>query len=74
MIKECPVNIGCSVVAFLKPGTHRLYVGQTFAVHVEEGYWQNEAVDLDAFPTVLYNTSEYRRPGPVIKTEMKLGR
>ena len=67
MIKECPVNIECRVVASVKPGTHTLYVGEAVAVHVEEGYWRNETVELDAFPMVLYNSNEYRKPGRVAK-------
>ncbi|MEM2904468.1 MAG: flavin reductase family protein [Candidatus Bathyarchaeia archaeon] len=68
LIKECPVNIECRVVASIKPGTHTLYVGEALAVHVEEGYYQNDAVALDRFPAVLNNASEYRRPGAVVKS------
>lgn len=68
LIKECPVNIECRVVASIKPGTHTLYVGEALAVHMEGGYWRNEAVDLDAFPMVLYNSNEYRRPGAVVES------
>jgi len=67
LVKECPVNIECRVVASVKPGTHTLYVGEALAVHVEEDYWRNDTVDLDTFPMVLYNSNEYRRPGGVAK-------
>lgn len=67
LIAECPVNIECKVVAATKPGTHTLFVGQVVATHVEEGVFDGTGLDLDRVPTLIWNRSEYLKPGAVIK-------
>lgn len=66
MIGECPINIECKVVAPIKPGTHTLFIGQVVAAHVEEGLFDGEKLDLQRFPTILFNGPEYRSPGDVL--------
>ncbi|MEM3692840.1 MAG: flavin reductase family protein, partial [Candidatus Bathyarchaeia archaeon] len=58
MIKECPINIECKVVASMKPGTHTLFVGQVVAAHVEDGLFDGEKLNLENFPTILFNGPE----------------
>lgn len=68
MIKECPINIECKVVASVKPGTHTLFVGQVVAAHVEEGLFDGVKLNLEKLHTIVFNGSEYRRPGAVIRS------
>ncbi|MBS7628038.1 flavin reductase family protein [Candidatus Bathyarchaeota archaeon] len=66
MIRECPINIECKVIASIKPGTHTLFVGQVVAAHVEDGLFDGEKLNLEGFPTILFNGPEYRKPGEVL--------
>lgn len=59
LIAECPVNMECSVVHVVDwPGTHRWFVGQIVAVHIEEGYSRE-------WP-LMYWPREYRAVGEVL--------
>jgi len=66
LIKECPINIECKVVGSVKPGTHRIYVGQVVATHVEEGVFDGR-LNLQKLPTLIWNQVEYLRPGEPIE-------
>ena len=65
LIKECPINIECKVVASVKPGTHRIFFGQAVVTHVEEGVFDGR-LDLRKLPTLIWNQVEYLRPGEPI--------
>jgi flavin reductase (DIM6/NTAB) family NADH-FMN oxidoreductase RutF len=67
LIEECPINIECKVVAAVTPGTHTLFMGEVVVVHVEEGLFDGVQLDLERFPTILFNYEEYRSPGTIIK-------
>ncbi len=36
LIKECPVNLECKVIAVLSIGSHDLFIGDVLAMHAEE--------------------------------------
>ena len=38
ILTDCPINIECSVIDSIMPGTHELFVGKVEAVHVDEEY------------------------------------
>lgn len=67
LIEECPINIECKVVEAVKPGTHTLFMGEAVAAHVEDGLFDGVKIDLERFPTILFNYNEYRSPEKVIK-------
>ncbi len=67
LIQECPINIECKVVGSARPGTHTLFFGEAVAVHVEENLFDGVKIDLDHFPTILFNYTEYRAPNQLLK-------
>lgn len=67
LIEECPINIECKVIEAIKPGTHTLFLGEAVAAHVEEGLFDGVKLDLERFPTILYNYEEYCSPGKIVK-------
>lgn len=56
ILLDCPVNIECSVVTSLRPGSNELFIGKVEAVHVDEKYlddagkilWSN----MDLIPSI----------------------
>ena len=38
ILTDCPVNIECSVIESVQPGTHELFIGKVEKVHVDEDY------------------------------------
>jgi flavin reductase (DIM6/NTAB) family NADH-FMN oxidoreductase RutF len=59
MIAECPVNIECNVVHEIQfEGSHRWFIGQIQAVHIDEDYTRDKAL--------MYWLAEYRSVGEVL--------
>jgi flavin reductase (DIM6/NTAB) family NADH-FMN oxidoreductase RutF len=59
LIAECPVSIECRVVHEINfPGTHRWFVGQIEAAHIEAGYSREW--------TLMYWPREYRAVGELL--------
>jgi flavin reductase (DIM6/NTAB) family NADH-FMN oxidoreductase RutF len=59
LIAECPVSMECRVVHEVDfPGTHRWFVGQIEAAHIEEGYSRE-------WP-LMYWPREYRAVGQLL--------
>jgi flavin reductase (DIM6/NTAB) family NADH-FMN oxidoreductase RutF len=59
LIAECPVSIECHVVHEIEfEGSHRWFIGQIQAVHIEEGYTRDRAL--------MYWLREYRSVGEVL--------
>lgn len=56
LLTDCPVNIECSVITSLRPGTNELFIGKVEAVHVDEQYLnQDGKIDwpkLDLIPSI----------------------
>lgn len=58
LLEACPVNIECSVVESIKPGSHELFVGKVEAVHCDPAYldeegnilWEKMDLILDIMP------------------------
>ncbi|MDU4802117.1 MAG: flavin reductase family protein [Clostridium butyricum] len=42
LLADCPINIECSVVDSILPGTHELFLGKVEAVHCDEKYLDNK--------------------------------
>ena len=59
LIKECPVNLECRVVHQIKlKGSHKWFIGQIQAVHIDEDYTRDKAL--------MYWLTEYRRVGDIL--------
>lgn len=59
LIAECPVSMECRVVHEVDlPGTHRWFVGQIEAIHIEEGYSREWSL--------MYWSREYRAVGELL--------
>jgi flavin reductase (DIM6/NTAB) family NADH-FMN oxidoreductase RutF len=48
VLTDCPVNIECSAVESIMPGSNELFIGKVEAVHVDEEY-------LDKNGNILWN-------------------
>lgn len=42
ILTDCPVNIECSVVDSIQPGSHELFIGKVEKVHCDEEYLTEE--------------------------------
>ncbi|MHA2603048.1 MAG: flavin reductase family protein [Candidatus Thorarchaeota archaeon SMTZ1-83] len=59
LIEECPVSLECEVVYEVDyGGTHRWFVGEIKAAHIDQDYTRDDAL--------MYWPREYRRVGEVI--------
>jgi len=47
LIEECPVNLECKVFETIDLGTHRMYMADVVAVHVDEKYTGDGALKLE---------------------------
>jgi len=64
LIEECPLNIECEVVHRVDfPGTHRWYVGEIRAVHIEEDFERDQAL--------MFWGGEYRKVGEFLEYARK---
>ena len=60
LIEECPLNIECEVVHKIAyPGSHKWFVGEIKAVHVEKEY--------DAEYALMFWGKHYRRVGGLLE-------
>ncbi|MFX0078195.1 MAG: flavin reductase family protein [Candidatus Hermodarchaeota archaeon] len=59
LVKECPVSLECRVVHKVQfEGSHRWFVGEVLAAHVEEGYSRDQVL--------MYWLREYRSVGEIL--------
>jgi flavin reductase (DIM6/NTAB) family NADH-FMN oxidoreductase RutF len=58
LIKECHVNIECSVLNEVKAGDHNWFIGEVKKVHIDETY--------DKETSLIYWDKEYRVVGEVV--------
>jgi len=60
LIKECPVNLECSLQQIVKLGSHGLFLGQIAAIHVEQEMLDpNGRIDYAKAQPFVYNQGEY---------------
>lgn len=60
LIVECPLNLECEVVYKIDyPGTHRWYVGEIKAVHIDEAFERDQAL--------MFWSREYRKVGEFLE-------
>jgi flavin reductase (DIM6/NTAB) family NADH-FMN oxidoreductase RutF len=56
LIQECPLNVECTVVHEVDfPGTHRWFVGEIQAVHIDDAYTRDQPL--------MFWSGEYRSVG-----------
>ncbi|MHA3964738.1 MAG: flavin reductase family protein [Candidatus Thorarchaeota archaeon SMTZ1-45] len=64
LIEECPVSLECEVVHEVDfGGTHRWFIGEIKAAHIDQNYTRDNAL--------MYWAREYRRVGEIIPVEQK---
>ncbi len=60
MIKECPVNIECSLRQVIELGAHNMFIGEVLAVHVDNELLDKEKnIDYKKAMPVVFNQGEY---------------
>lgn len=60
LVEECPVNLECRVVHEIDyEGTHRWFIGEVKAVHIDSTYTRDKAL--------MYWLNEYRSVGKILK-------
>jgi flavin reductase (DIM6/NTAB) family NADH-FMN oxidoreductase RutF len=60
LIEECPLSLECAVVHQVDyPGSHRWFIGEVKAVHVDESYRREQAL--------MYWNKEYRKVGELLE-------
>lgn len=58
-IKEFPINIECKVINKLEHGTHKIYLGEVLAVHVDESMIKNNRLDPLKQNQIVYVSGNY---------------
>jgi flavin reductase (DIM6/NTAB) family NADH-FMN oxidoreductase RutF len=64
LIKECPVNLECTLQQIVKLGSHDLFLGRVVAVHVEKTMLDaNGRIDYSKAQPFVYNQEKYWKLG-----------
>ncbi len=67
MIKECPVNIECSLKDVVKLGSHDMFIGEVVCVHADSSMiGSGGSIDYDKAAPFSYIQGEYREIGKQI--------
>jgi len=60
LIRECPVNIECTVKRKIPLGVHHLFLGEVVCVHIDEEILDEEGgIDFTKVSPFVYNQGEY---------------
>ena len=60
LVKECPVNIECSLVDVVRLGSHDAFIGRVLAVHADsEVVGKDVKIDYGITRPFVYNQGEY---------------
>lgn len=60
LIRECPVNIECTVKKKIPLGVHHLFLGEVVCVHIDEEILDEEGrIDFTKVSPFVYNQGEY---------------
>ena len=59
LIKECPVNIECTVHQMVHLGSHDLFIGKIVAVDVDEELLKGETVNYEKTSPIAYARGDY---------------
>ena len=60
LIRECPVNIECTVKKKIPLGVHHLFLGEVVSVHVDEEILDEDGrIDFTKVSPFVYNQGEY---------------
>jgi len=60
LIRECPVNIECTVKRKIPLGVHHLFLGEVVCVHTDEEILdEEEKIDFTKVSPFVYNQGEY---------------
>jgi flavin reductase (DIM6/NTAB) family NADH-FMN oxidoreductase RutF len=59
LIKEFPINIECKVIKTVSHGTHKIFLGEVLAVHVEENMIKDNKLDPLKQNQIVYIARNY---------------
>lgn len=59
MIKECPVNIECTLKDIVRLGAHDMFIGEVVATHADEEVLTGGRIDFKKAKPYVYNQGEY---------------
>lgn len=60
LIKECPINIECSLKKKIPLGVHDMFLGEIIRVHIEQKILNKDGkIDFTKISPVAYNQGEY---------------
>jgi flavin reductase (DIM6/NTAB) family NADH-FMN oxidoreductase RutF len=60
LIRECPVNLECTLKEKITLGSHDLFLGEVLAVHVDQEFLNDKGkVDFSKLAPFVYNQGEY---------------
>lgn len=59
LIRECPINIECTVREIVHLGTHDLFIGEVVAVDVDEEILDKEKISYQKVQPIAYVRGEY---------------
>ncbi len=60
LIKECPVNLECTLKEKITLGSHDLFLGEVIAVHVDQEVLNEKGkLDFNKLAPFVYNQGEY---------------
>ncbi len=59
LIKECPINIECTLRQIVHLGTHDLFLGEVVAVHVDEEILEKDTISFKKAAPLVYARGDY---------------
>jgi flavin reductase (DIM6/NTAB) family NADH-FMN oxidoreductase RutF len=60
LIRECPVNLECTLKELIPLGTHDLFLGEVVQIHIDEQVLDEKGrLDLTKADPFVYNVGEY---------------
>jgi len=76
LIRECPVNLECTLLHSLDLGSHTLVIGEITQSHVRQDCLTGKKVDPLLVDPLIYATSSetYHKLGQVVGTAFQVGK
>ena len=73
LIRECAINLECSVAGKMRTGSHTLFIGKIVAVHVRRDFLDDKCdLNMDKAALLISHGEEYRVVGNILGTRSSL--
>lgn len=59
LVKQCPVNLECSLQKNIHLGSHNIFIGEVVSVHVDSNILDNGRIDYERIKPLVVNGFEY---------------